>query len=74
MTEGGITLAHALFAAAFFEVVAVLLMLRTVRRADPVGAAERSRGRAVILGGGIVVAVGLCLVALFLPAAQMRIL
>ena len=71
---GGVTLAHVLFAAAFFGVVAVLVMARAVRRADPVGAAERSRGRAVILGAAIVAAVGLCLVALFLPAAQMRIL
>jgi hypothetical protein len=71
---GGVTLAHVLFAAAFFEVVAVLIMLRAVRRSDPAGAAERSSGRAVILGAAIVTAAGLCLVALFLPAAQMRIL
>ncbi|HEX8124509.1 MAG TPA: hypothetical protein VF548_02905 [Allosphingosinicella sp.] len=72
--SGGVTLAHALFAAALFEVVAVLAMARAVRRSDPAGAAERSRGRAVILGASIVSASSLCLVALFLPAAQMRIL
>ena len=74
MTEGGITLAHVLFAAAFFEVVSVLLMLRAVRRGDPAGAAERAGGRAVILGAAIVAAIGLCLAALYLPAAQMRVL
>ena len=71
---GDVTLAHVLFAAAFFEVVAVLIMLRSVRAADPVGAAERRSGRAVILGAAVVSAAGLCLAALFLPAAQMRIL
>ncbi|HEX6409836.1 MAG TPA: hypothetical protein VFZ88_04520 [Sphingomicrobium sp.] len=68
------TLAHLLFAAAFLEIVAVLVMARAVRRSDPAGAAERSRGRAVILGAAIAAAAGLCLVALFLPAAQVRIL
>jgi hypothetical protein len=71
---GELTLAHFLFATAFFEVVAVLLMLRAVRRADPAGAAERASGRAVILGAAILSAIALCLVALFLPAAQTRIL
>ena len=71
---GEITLAHGLFAAAFFEVVAVLLMLRAVRRGDPAGAAERRSGRAVILGAAILVAIGLCLIALYLPEARTRIL
>ena len=71
---GVITLAHFLFAAAFFEIVAVLLMLRAVRLGDPEGAENRRQGRAVILGASIVTAVGLVLVALYLPAAQMRIL
>jgi hypothetical protein len=68
-----LTLAHFLFAAAFFLVVSVLLMLRAVKRGDPAGAAERAGGRAVILGAAILVAAGLCLLALYLPAAQMRI-
>ena len=71
---GGITLAHFLFAAAFFDVVAVLLMLRTVRLADPQGAEDRRQGRAVILGASIVMAIGFILLALYLPTAQMRIL
>ncbi len=74
MIEGGIRLGHLMIAMAMVELLAIPLLARSVRRANP-DSEEAQRGAVrIVIFAAIVCAAGLCLAGLFLPIAQLRIL
>ena len=72
MSQSGITLGHFLIAMAAVELVVIPLMARSVLRSNAGAEAGQSR-RAVglVVAAAIVSAIGLCLLGLYWPQAQM---
>lgn len=74
MSEGGVTLGQFLIAVAAVELAVLPLMVRSARRSNPDATPEQHRTGAIfIVGAGIATAIGLCLVGLYWPDAQMRL-
>jgi uncharacterized membrane protein YidH (DUF202 family) len=72
--SGGITLGHFLIGFAIIDVIAMLLMVRAAKRANPDPSEDQRRGWSWMVAAAFLTAIGLCLVAIFLPAAQMRLI
>ena len=68
--NGGVTLGHVLIGFAVVDVIAVLLIARGMKRDD----ADQRRAVRLVVIAALLVATVLCLVGLFLPDAQMRII
>ncbi|HYI41490.1 MAG TPA: hypothetical protein VE053_14345 [Allosphingosinicella sp.] len=73
MSEGGITLGQFLIGMAALDLVALPLLVRSVRRANPGSQSDRRRATIIVIGAVIATAIGLCLVGLYWPDAQMRL-
>jgi hypothetical protein len=73
MSSGGFTLGHLMIAMAGVEVVAVLLMGMSISRSNLDVAPEQRRPAALIVVAGIAAAIGLALLGLYWPGAQMII-
>ncbi|HYD15713.1 MAG TPA: hypothetical protein VEA77_04875 [Hyphomicrobium sp.] len=73
MSSGGFTLGHLMIAMAAVEVVVVVLMGMSMSRSDLDLPPEQRRPAALIVGAGIAAAIGLALLGLYWPMAQMII-
>ena len=71
--SGGFTLGYLLIGVAIVDVIAVLMMARGLRD-KPDATDEQRRGIRTIVIAAFVLAVALCLFALFHPVAQIRII
>ncbi|HEU0099425.1 MAG TPA: hypothetical protein VFQ67_11705 [Allosphingosinicella sp.] len=75
MNAGDVSLGDLMIAIAAFELVAVVLMARSLPGSRPDATPDQVRGRNYVVGAGIAAAIGLALMGLFWPLAQdMRIL
>jgi hypothetical protein len=73
MSPGGFTLGHLMIAMAAVEIVVVILMGMSISRSNLDVAPEQRRPAALIVAAGIASAIGLALLGLYWPVAQMII-
>ena len=71
--SGGITLGHVFIASAILIAVVMPLRAFLTLRGNPDATADERRAVRWVVGAALATAVGLVLIGLFLPDAQMRI-